>query len=355
MPVTDLIIRDNDLVAATAGRSFWILDDLAAIQQSKGMFGDAVVKIFSPKPTYRLSSVTIPAYMGDIPGLGRNPLNGVILDYYLKEKADTAKVLLQIFDSNNRLIRSYTNLKDESAKSWPGGPPAPQQIPAEAGVNRFAWDFRTEPLTGVNGVFVYGDHSGYRVAPGKYRARITFKKQVAETELEIIADPKLKATAADWAAQQEYLQRMSDQFNELHQSVIQMRQVKKQIETINESLKTQPEQKDFVELGKKLSKKIDQWEQQLVEPRSKNFQDVINFPNRLNAEFLQLRSVADTHDPKLTQGAKDRGRDVEAQWQGYRNQLSELLQKDLTEYNKTFRDKNLPALITEKKSVDINN
>lgn len=354
VPVTDLIIRDNDLVAATAGRSFWILDDLGAIQQSKGVW-DGSVKIFTPKPTYRLSSVTIPSYMGDIPGLGRNPLNGVILDYYLSEKADTAKVTLQIFDRAGKLIRSYTNVKDESAKSWPGGPPPPQQLPADAGLNRFAWDFRTEALAGVPGVFVYGDHSGYRVAPGTYKARITYKKQVSETDLEILADPKVAATAADWAAQQEYLQRMSDQFNELHKSVNQMRQVKKQIETINESLKAQPESKELVELGKKLSKKIEQWEQYLIEPRSKNFQDVINFPNRLNAEFLQLRSVADTHDPRLTQGAKDRARDVETQWQGYKNQLSDLVQKDIAEYNKVFREKNLPALITEGRAVEINN
>ncbi len=101
-----MIIKDNDLVAATAGRAFWILDDLGAIQQSKGSF-DAAVKIYSPKPTYRLSSVTIPEYFGDIPGLGRNPLNGVILDYYLKEKADTATVKLDILDGSGKVIRSY--------------------------------------------------------------------------------------------------------------------------------------------------------------------------------------------------------------------------------------------------------
>lgn len=77
-------------------------------------------------------------------------------------------------------------------------------IPAEAGVNRFAWDFRTEGLTGVPGVFVYGDHNGHRVAPGKYKARITHKGQTSETDFEIIPDPRIKATAADWNAQQEF-------------------------------------------------------------------------------------------------------------------------------------------------------
>jgi photosystem II stability/assembly factor-like uncharacterized protein len=355
VPVTDLTIRDNDLVAATAGRSFWILDDLGAIQQSQGSFGEAAVKIFTPKPTYRLSSVTIPAYIGDIPGLGRNPLNGVILDYYLKEKADTAKVLLQITDLSGRVIRSYSNKTDESFKPWPGGPPARQTIPAEAGVNRFAWDFRTETLTGVPGVFVYGDHSGHRVAPGRYKARITFRGQSSETEFEIIPDPRVQATEAEWAAQQEFLRQAGEQFDELHKSVNRMRQVKKQIETYNESLKDNPEAKDLVNAGRELVKKIEKWESNLIEPRSKNFQDVINFPNKLNAELLHLRNVADTDNPRLTQGAQDRARDVLADWARYRQQMMQLIDQEIGNYNKMFRDRNLPALITQPGRQETNN
>jgi hypothetical protein len=354
VPVTDLTIRDNDLVAATAGRSFWILDDLGAIQQSKGNL-DLTLKIFTPKPTYRLSSVTIPEYFGEIPGLGRNPANGVLLDYYLKEKADTVKVTLEILDASGRVIRSYTNKKDESFKPYAGGPPAKQTIPAEAGLNRFAWDFRTEALSGVQGVYVYGDYSGYRVAPGKYKARITHKGQSSETELEIIADPKVTATAADWAAQQEFLKQSGEQFEEVQKNVNKMRQVKKQIETYNESLKDNPDAKEIVKTGKELIKKIEKWEGNLIEPRSKNFQDVINFPNKLNSEFLQLRGVADQHDPRLTKGVQDRARDVQADWAKYKQQMQILINSDIGNYNKMFKDKNMPALITETKETIINN
>lgn len=354
VPVTDLTIRDNDLVAATAGRSFWILDDLGAIQQSKGNL-DLTLKIFTPKPTYRLSSVTIPEYFGEIPGLGRNPANGVLLDYYLKEKADTVKVTLEILDASGKVLRAYTNKKDESFKPYAGGPPAKQTIPAEAGLNRFAWDFRTEALSGVQGVYVYGDYSGYRVAPGKYKARITHKGQSSETDLEIIADPKVTATAADWAAQQEFLKQSGEQFEEVHKNVNKMRQVKKQIETYNESLKDNADAKDIVNTGKELIKKIEKWEGNLIEPRSKNFQDVINFPNKLNSEFLQLRGVADQHDPRLTKGVQDRARDVQADWAKYKQQMQILINSDIDNYNKMFKDKNMPALITETKETIINN
>ena len=355
VPVTDLIIKDNDLVASTAGRSFWILDDLGAIQQSKGEFGDATVKLYQPKPTYRLSSVTIPEYFGDIPGLGRNPANGVTLEYYLKEKADTVKVSLEILDASGKVIRSYTNKKDESFKPYPGGPSAKQVIPSEAGVNRFAWDFRTESLLGVPGVFVMGDYSGHRVAPGKYKARITHKGQTSETDLEIISDPKINATAAEWATQQEFLKQSGEQFEELHKSVNKMRQVKKQIETYNESLKDNADAKDIVNSGKELIKKIDKWESNLIEPRSKNFQDVINFPNKLNAEFIHLRGVADTHDPRLTKGVQDRVHDVQSDWNKYKQQMVEIEIKDIGSYNQMFKDKNMPALNLGKKEIGINN
>ena len=134
-----------------------------------------------------------------------------------------------------------------------------------------------------------------------------------------------------------------------------MRQVKKQIETYNESLKDNAEMKDIVNGGKELIKKIDKWESNLIEPRSKNFQDVINFPNKLNAEFLQLRGVADTHDPRLTQGVQDRARDVQADWNKYKQQMNDIEKKDMAGYNQMFKDKNVPAHITEKKEVIINN
>ena len=355
VPVTDIIIKDNDLVASTAGRSFWILDDLGAIQQSKGEFGSTTLKLYQPKPTYRLSSVTIPEYFGDIPGLGRNPANGVTLEYYLKEKADTVKVSLEILDAGGKVIRSYTNKKDEGFKPYPGGPAPKQVIPADAGVNRFAWDFRTESLSGVPGVFVMGDYSGHRVAPGRYKARITHKGQTSETDLEIVSDPKVNATAAEWAAQQEFLKQSGEQFEELHKSVNKMRQVKKQIETYNESLKDNADAKDIINMGKELIKKIDKWESNLIEPRSKNFQDVINFPNKLNAEFIQLRSVADTHDPRLTKGVQDRAHDVQSDWNKYKQQMRDIETKDIASYNQMFKDKNVPAIITEKKETVINN
>lgn len=348
VPVTDLAIQGNDLVASTAGRSFWILDDLSAIQQSRGNFGNAQVKLFTPKATVRYPAVTIPEWMGNIPGLGMNPLDGVILDYYLKEKADTNTVRLEIFDARGNKIRSYTNKKDESFKPWPGGPPAPQVIPAEAGVNRFAWDFRVESLPGVTNAFVYGDHRGHRVAPGKYKARITYKGETSEADIEIIQDPNLKVTVADWTAQQQFLQQLADRITEIHQTVNRMRTVKKQVETYVEVLSASNNFKELAGTGKELIKKLESWEENVVQTRQKNFQDVINFPSKLNAEYFKLRNVADAHDPRVTQGARDRFADLEKQWSGYKQELDNLINQDIARFNEQFRQKAVPAVVVER-------
>ncbi len=346
VPVTDLKIQDNDLVASTAGRSFWILDDISPIQESQNGFGGSAMKLFSTKPTVRMSGGSWWAASDTpVPGIGQNPVSGMVFRYYLKEKADTNLLKLDILDASGKLVRSYTNQRDESFKSYPGGPPAPQVLPANAGINQFAWDFRTETSPGVPGVFVYGDHRGYQVAPGTYRVRLSYKGETAEIQASLLQDPRTSFTKADWDAQQAMLSRISTHIKDVHESVNKMRMVKKQIEGYTESMKNMPQASSLVQMGADLIKKIDAWESMLVEGRSKNGQDVINWPNRLNADLFDLRSGMDSQDPRVTQGARDRLKDLEAEWDKHRNAMKELQSTHIAAYNEAFRNQQIPALI----------
>ncbi len=347
VPVTDLIQQDNDLIASTAGRAFWILDDVAALQQSKGNFGDAALKLYTPKTTVRFSGFSPPWLPDYIPGIGRNPMDGVILDYYLKEKADTNLLTLEILDAAGMVIRSYTNKKDEAFKPYPGGPSPTPVIPSEAGVNRFAWDFRTKGIPGVPGAFVYGDYNGYRVAPGQYKAKLTYKGNVSETTFDVVADRRLTVNPADWTAQQQLLDRLTNDLRNMHEAVNNLRNVKKQVLALNEALKDMDDKKELVKQGEELVKKMDAWEANIVESRQRNFQDVINWPSKLNAEFFDLRGKVDVHDPRITQGVRDRLRDLEAQWNTHQASLRNLMEKDVAAYNQLFREQNIPAVIVK--------
>lgn len=345
VPVTDLIIRDNDLVAATAGRAFWILDDLSPLQQSAGKL--EALRLFSPKPTVRFSSYQAPWLPEFIPGIGKNPDNGVILSYYLPESADTSELKLDILNAAGVVIRSYSSKKDENFKPYPGGPRPQPVLPAGKGLHRFAWDFRTAGLPDIPGVFVYADYNGHRVAPGRYRARLTYKGQSSETGFDITADPRLKVSEQAWNEQQQTIARVEGHIRDMHDCVNALRKVRKQVENLNEAMKNAggENEKAMFATGEQLLKKIDAWEAEIVETRQRNFQDVINWPSKLNAEFFDLRGKLDVHDPRVTQGVRDRLADLENEWTKHRAAWKKLIDEDIAGYNRIFREKELPVLV----------
>jgi len=345
VPVTDITFADNDIVISTAGRAFWILDDLSALQQSKGNFES--LKIFEPKPTYKYEGY-IPSWMDLPPGIGENPKSGVILDYYLPESADSLDLRLEIINGSGKVVRTYSNKKDENFKPFPGGPSPEPVIPSNKGINRFAWDFRGKTLLEIPNAFVYGDYSGHSLAPGRYSAKLTLKGTSSETSFEVVQDPNLKnVSSQDWIAQQQLLEKAEKLLTEIHQSVNDMRKIKSQLEYHNGLLKGREDSKDLVASGEDLIKKLTDWESKIVETRQSNFQDVINFPSQLNAQFFELRAAVDVHDPRLTEAARARMSELESEWASYNNQLQALIQNDIAGYNDIYKSKNIPAIIKD--------
>jgi len=204
VPINDLTIQGNDLVIATAGRSFWVLDDVGAIQSSFDT--SEKVKIITPKPAYRIFGGS---QEKPVPGLGQNPKSGVTVDYYLPQKLDSTELKLEILQ-NDKVIRSYTNQKPKDFKTWPGGPAKPAVLPSKKGYNRFTWNFRTAALPNVEKVFVFGSTNGHRVGPGTYTLRLSLADEVVTTSASVLPNPLIQASAADYTEQQRLLGRKSD-------------------------------------------------------------------------------------------------------------------------------------------------
>jgi len=339
VPINDLTIQDNDLVAATAGRSFWVLDDLGAIQNSS--MNNTSLSIFKPKDTYLLFGGSSDK---PVPGLGQNPKQGVTFDYYLNKDSDSLNLELQVL-KDGIVIRTITNKKQKEFKSWPGGPSKPAVLPSKKGYNRFTWDFRKETLPAVHKVFVYGNYSGSSVAPGNYVLRLTLDDKVAETEVNILANPKVKASTSDFDEQQSVLDQIENTIKNIHESVTKMRSAKKQLKTYEELLTENEIAVDLLEKGKELIKRIDSWEQNLIQPNQKTFQDVINYNNQLNAQLMHLKGFVDSSDPKVTQGAKQRLADLLDDWKTYEDEKKAIVNTEMAAYNKMYTDLGLPALI----------
>jgi cell fate (sporulation/competence/biofilm development) regulator YlbF (YheA/YmcA/DUF963 family) len=343
VPINDLTIRHNDLIAATAGRSFWILDDLSFLQQDRT--SDASVFLANPRDTYLFTG----GYSENpSPGMGQNPRSGVILDYYLAAVPDSAKVTMEILEGGE-VIRTYTNQPPKDFKSWPGGPPKPQVLPAKPGYNRFVWDFRRETLPAVENVFVMGDYRGSRVAPGTYTVRLSQEGVRAEQSFTILPNPKVSASPAAYAAQQEALVRIDDAIRDMHGAVGQLRGVKSQLKTHQALLEDNEKASELLEKGAALQEDISTWEENLIQPRQKTFQDVINYNNQLNAELMNLRSYIDVAEPELTQGANERLSDLLGEWNKMALERDTIVNTGMSQYNALYRQLELPALIMGEK------
>ena len=340
-PINDLVIQDNDLVAATSGRGFWILDDLGVLQMMNAT--KKSVQLFQPKATYRIFGG-----VSKSPGLGQNPESGVTFDYYLDEAADSLDLKLEVLQ-NSAVIRTYSNKKQQGFESWPGGPSRPKVLPSKKGYNRFTWDFGRESLPAINKVFSLGGLSGSTVGPGEYTLRLILEADTVETIITILPNPAINSTVQDFAEQQKMLVTIESTIRDMHQSVNQLRSTKTQLNTHAELLKDNESMASLIEQGEALSKRINSWEENLIQAKQKTFQDVINFNNKLNEQLIDLKNYIDQPDPKVTNGAKERLNDLMEDWQVYKNERDAIIETGMNAYNALYKSLDIPALIIKDK------
>jgi photosystem II stability/assembly factor-like uncharacterized protein len=237
LPVTsvrDLVVHEDDLVIATFGRSFWVLDNVTPLRQIDARAAASDVWLFKPATAYRVrpgsdQSTPIP----DDEALAANPPNGAMLDYYLKEKS-AAPIQMEIFDSEGRLVRRFAS-DDEVRKvnpddlpfpvSWAQSPPPPS---AEAGMHRFVWDLRYAATSSPRRGFRGG--SGPWALPGNYTVKLTAHGKSASQSLTIKMDPRVKTTQEQLVRQFELASRLSARQGEVSAATQQASELRKQIE-----------------------------------------------------------------------------------------------------------------------------
>ncbi len=176
-PIHDLVVKDDDLVVATHGRSFWVLDDLTPLRQVNDQIAQAEMKLYVPQTAVRLH---YPQEFDSRPPVGTNPPAGAIINYYFKN-APKGEVTLEILDAQGKSVRQLSSMEkgeDSQAPEWPDQVEAPTTIPAKAGMNRFAWDLRHAPPVHTPGTFYFGSNPrGTLALPGEYQVRLTTNGQ----------------------------------------------------------------------------------------------------------------------------------------------------------------------------------
>jgi photosystem II stability/assembly factor-like uncharacterized protein len=334
VPVTDLQIRRRDLVISTEGRAFWILDDLTPLYELAETSATAPLQLVTPRPTYRtnLGSNTT------VPGLGTNAPAGALITFFVAAAPDSnTKASLDFLGPSGTVIRSF------SSKEKPGDP---NRLTIKAGTNRFTWDLRIGSPTKVPGLMLAegGANAGFRIPPGTYQVRLTIGAQQQTKPLEVLPDPRTKPAAEDQKAASEILTKVTARVNEIHGRANALRAVREQVKALGERLTGRPERDSIVAAGKRLTAAIDSVEPVIINPKSKTFQDVINFKNGLNDQYLNLGAAVDGTDLPVTEGMRARLVDLEQAWQAIEPRIAAILGPELERFNALVKASGVPAV-----------
>ena len=333
--IADLTIKENDLIVATHGRAFWMIDDLTPVQQYDKNIIDKNLFVYDVNDSYRMEGGGRRRGRRAMPqNAGANPPNGVVINYWLKAANDSSKVSISVFDKNNSLIKTFTkDAKDENNK-----------LEFNAGMNQFVWDMMYPPAEKLDGLILWnGNVEGPKVAPGKYHARIRFDKDSVDVSFVIKGDPNYAMTEKDYDDQVGMLLQIRDKFSEVQKAIKNIRSIRTQITdfTARVDLKNN---KEIKQAADSINKQITTIEEALYQTKSKSGQDVLNFPIRLNDKIAGLYDVAASGYNPPSKQVIEAFADLSAQADEQLNKLKKVMNDDLTSFNKLIHDKQLPVI-----------
>ena len=347
VPITDLTIhkREKDLIVATQGRSFYVLDNLPMLYQMAEMQKSEAF-LLKPEDAYRT-----PGFGGfQLPAgapIGANPPNGAVVNYYLKSKPK--EITLEFTDANGKTIRKLTGKPPVEGAPPPPIPPTEPNLPTEIGLNQFVWNYRLANATGLPGLIMWGGSlAGPKVVPGNYQVRFSVDGKVISTEnFAVKADPRIAATQGDFQKQFDFLLQTRDKLSATHEAILEIRDVRKQLEDLSARMKS--EQKDLKDKAAEIIKKLTAVEEALNQTKIKSGQDALNFPIRLNNKLAALASSVDGADYPPTAQSYDVYKDLTEKIDAQTAILASIKTDDIAAFNKAFAEKNLPAIITKGK------
>lgn len=343
--ITDLMIRQGDLVASTQGRAFWIFDDLSLFRQY-----DAAAKGFQllrPEDAVRVSGFSPmdgPANDSEEKGpsapIGTNAPTGVVFYYVLPEKVDSAASLtLQIKDAQGAVVHAYSSEADKKFISFPGGPNPDPTLSKKSGFNRFVWNMRYPSVEGAPNVFIEGSYRGHKASPGVYTAILKYGSEEKTTTFSILPNPGIQATAAEYQESHEFQSKVEAAITEIHRAVNQLKEAKRQTEDLIKVLDTDASRKEIKDAAEALVKKITTWDEKVVQRKSESNDDIINFVNKISADYIFLKGELDSNTPMVSQGAREQLDALNGLWKTYKAEYEEIVQKDVVNLNTLCRQK----------------
>ncbi|NIP81957.1 MAG: glycosyl hydrolase, partial [Gemmatimonadetes bacterium] len=339
-PVTGMRVHDGDLVVATQGRSFWILDDLTPLHQLGPEVARADAHLFRPRDVYRVNAA------GSSEEFSPQPLpQGALIHYYLAA-APAAPVTLEILDARGRLVRSFTS---DSAKAEQADG---KTIPAEAGMHRVVWDLTYPGPDVPDSVVIWGYTGGVKAPPGEYRARLVADGREQAQEFRVLADPRLTNVAQeDFEEQYRLGAEIRDTIDRVYGALRDIRSVEDQVRSIAARLEGTDFDPALRTAADSLVAKLAAVEVEITQTRSRSGQDPIRFPARLDNQYLELYRYVTGPDAYIsggperrpTRAAYTRLTDLNTQWTGLGERIRRILDAEVAAFNAALERAGVPG------------
>jgi len=331
-PITDMQFAEDDLVVATQGRSFWILDQLGPLRALHTETLSQKAVLLPIPDAYRTQ---LRNYRGAT-APDRAPL-GALIDIYLSEEPDQ-EVQLVILDPEGNERQVFTTSKNRGEKE--------RSLSLQKGLNRISWGLSYErPDILEDAVFSLANTSGVQAMIGTHTVRLKVGDEVLEQPLEVLADPRWEQTAEDLQAQYELTMQVKSLLNECHGLIGEIRSLRKQVSYTQERLvKHDRSHEGFKALARQVADQLTDLEQQLIQTKSESGQDPINYPPMIDDQMAYLYSIVNGQDARPTEGSYQRYRDLEEQFLVFKQQYEVIKQNEVPSMNRMLEESKLQPI-----------
>ena len=339
--IRDLHVKGNDLIAATHGRSFWLIDDLTPLHQLSDEVSNSDFYLFKPDDSYRMhqGGWGRPNYKLE----GENHPNGVILQYHVKTIDETVKAKLEIMEMDGDVIKTYTS--DSQKKG--------EKLEVKEGGNSFIWDMRYPGFKTFKGMIFYSSpNRGPKAVPGTYKAKLTIGETSMEQEFTIRKDPRMPNTQQDFQDQFDYLISVRDKVSEANQGIIDIRKTRENLNYLRAKIGADEDYVDIKKMADELDEAMKVIENNIHMTKNQSYQDPLNYGIRINNRIAFLMADQQRGDYPPTDQAKAFFKEVSIELDKELDDLKQLLSEKMPALNRAVEEKELKLLDGKKVSGD---
>jgi len=343
VPITDLMLRQNDLVLATQGRAFWVVDDITPLRQYDEAH-ESTASLYTPSDAVRLTPTEGRSSGGE--SVAPSAPDGAVLYYALPDELDLEEetMSLEIRSADGELVRRFTTSPEAGAEG--GEVKGVAKLSAHKGLNRFVWDLQSAPTARLNYAVVYGTKAskrirGWHVAPGTYTLRLAIGDDALEERVNVTWDPINRYDRDAIAQQQAFVREVHGMIDAIYTRIASLQGIEKQVRLRKEIAK-EGDDEATIEASDALLGALEEWQDSVTTPDRETFQDVLNFHPRIDAFLIDLLQKADKAVLGLTRGQRDRLADLRPRWQEAMEAWDRLMSEDVAAFNASAA----PAVIT---------